>query len=81
MADERSFVVSAPDRLFVLDRTQGGTDETPEQTFKIAGSTGNIYTVKVTREPDCNCPDALKGNMCKHIVYVSGFPYSPKQVF
>jgi hypothetical protein len=32
--------------------------------------TGNIYQVKISKEPNCSCPDALNGNQCKHIVYV-----------
>ncbi|KAM5455649.1 hypothetical protein MaudCBS49596_001550 [Microsporum audouinii] len=57
-------------RLFVLKRTRGGTDEVPEEYIDIAGSTGNIYQVVIGKEPTCNCPDARKGNQCKHVVYV-----------
>lgn len=27
---------------------------------------GSVYTVKVGRHPSCSCPDAAKGNLCKH---------------
>jgi hypothetical protein len=37
----------------------------------IAGTTGNIYTIKIALVPTCSCPDSSKGNQCKHIVYVS----------
>lgn len=57
-------------RLFVLRRTRGGTEEVPEEYIDIAGSTGNIYQVVIGKEPSCTCPDAKKGNQCKHVVYV-----------
>ncbi|KAK2745923.1 hypothetical protein FQN55_005995 [Onygenales sp. PD_40] len=57
-------------RLFVVDRTRGGTEEVPEETVQIVGTTGNIYQVVIGKEPSCTCPDALKGNQCKHIIYV-----------
>ncbi|EGD93955.1 hypothetical protein TESG_01484 [Trichophyton tonsurans CBS 112818] len=55
-------------RLFVLRRTRGGTEEVPEEYIDIAGSTGNIYQVVIGKEPSCTCPDAKKGNQCKHVV-------------
>ena len=57
-------------RMFVIDRTRNGNKECPEETLTIAGSTGNLYTVTIARIPICNCPHALKGNQCKHVVYV-----------
>ena len=57
-------------RMFVIDRTPGGTSECPEETIAVAGTTGNIYDVHISRVPSCTCPDHLKGNQCKHIVYV-----------
>ncbi|KAG9598068.1 hypothetical protein KCV04_g7574, partial [Aureobasidium melanogenum] len=38
----------------------------------LAGSTGNIYTVKITHVPECTCPDFRVNNnpLCKHILYV-----------
>ncbi|EFQ98817.1 Znf1p [Nannizzia gypsea CBS 118893] len=55
-------------RLFVLQRTRGGTEEVPEEYIDIAGSTGNVYQVIIGKEPSCTCPDARKGNQCKHVV-------------
>ncbi|KZT50867.1 hypothetical protein CALCODRAFT_535222 [Calocera cornea HHB12733] len=55
-------------RFYLVDRERDG-DELRE-TFKVLGSTGNIYTVTVDKVPACNCPDALKGNHCKHILFV-----------
>jgi len=56
--------------MIVLDRERTGTHEHPEEIIHIAGSTGNVYVVTIGQIPTCNCPHALKGNQCKHIVYV-----------
>ncbi|KAJ7067074.1 hypothetical protein C8F01DRAFT_1120168, partial [Mycena amicta] len=53
-------------RFFMVDRERVG-DELKEE-FKVLGSTGNIYTVTIQHVPSCDCPDARKGNHCKHIV-------------
>ncbi|KAL8827706.1 MAG: hypothetical protein Q9170_006905 [Blastenia crenularia] len=57
-------------RMFVVGRTRGGTEEAPEEIVEIAGTTGNIYSITIGLEPSCTCPDNRKGNQCKHIVYV-----------
>ncbi|KAL2147118.1 hypothetical protein VTI28DRAFT_548 [Corynascus sepedonium] len=67
-------------RFYVLSRVRHQTDpsppsspsdlEEPFETVELTGSTGNIYTVTIARQPTCNCPHALKGNQCKHVVYV-----------
>ncbi|KAF2706036.1 hypothetical protein K504DRAFT_414181 [Pleomassaria siparia CBS 279.74] len=57
-------------RLTVLNRERGGTDEIPEETIIMAGSTGNVYKQKIGLVPSCDCPHAKKGNQCKHIIYV-----------
>lgn len=62
--------------MFVIDRTRGGTDEIPEETIDMAGTTGNIYSITINQVPSCTCPDNQKGNQCKHIVYVSPTPPS-----
>jgi uncharacterized Zn finger protein len=60
-------------RMFLIDRNRNlsadGTHE--EEVFDIAGTTGNIYQVTITKQPHCTCPDSGKGNQCKHIIYVS----------
>jgi hypothetical protein len=65
-------------RMFLIDRerksSRDGSHE--EEVFGIAGTTGNIYQVKIGKMPSCTCPDAKKGNQCKHIVYVSDFQHS-----
>ncbi|KAG5936603.1 hypothetical protein E4U59_004906 [Claviceps monticola] len=57
-------------RFYVLTRTRCDTDDCPGELFELAGSTGNVYTVKIDRMPSCSCPHALKGNQCKHIIYI-----------
>ncbi|KAE8310876.1 hypothetical protein BDV41DRAFT_566176 [Aspergillus transmontanensis] len=56
-------------RMFVLGHTVTGADDVPEMSFDIAGTTGNIYKIVIGKEPTCTCPDARKGNQCKHICY------------
>lgn len=36
----------------------------------MTGSTGNIYTVVVARQPTCDCPQGNEGKQCKHVIYV-----------
>ncbi|KAH8428826.1 RING finger protein [Aspergillus melleus] len=57
-------------RMFVVGKSVTGTDEAPEMTFSIVGTTGNIYKTTICKVPTCDCPDAQKGNQCKHICYV-----------
>ncbi|CRG85488.1 hypothetical protein PISL3812_02542 [Talaromyces islandicus] len=57
-------------KMFVLRRTRGGTAKVPEEKVDMVGTTGNLYTVTISSQPSCSCPDAKKGNQCKHIVYV-----------
>jgi hypothetical protein len=60
-------------RMFLIDRnrTTSADELYEEETFDVAGTTGNIYQVTISKVPTCSCPDALKGNQCKHIIYVS----------
>ncbi|KAM7184844.1 hypothetical protein V8F20_012044 [Naviculisporaceae sp. PSN 640] len=57
-------------RFYVLSRTRGGTAQEPEETVEMTGSTGNIYTVVVARQPTCDCPQGKEGKQCKHVVYI-----------
>ena len=57
-------------RMFVIDRSRGDTQGIPEETIDLAGTTGNVYRITICQSPSCTCPDSLKGNQCKHIVYV-----------
>ncbi|KAI5357449.1 Putative E3 ubiquitin-protein ligase Zswim2 [Septoria linicola] len=66
-------------RMFVIDRQRSlppadidpkSPDNHPTEEVSLAGTTGNIYQITISRVPSCNCPHARKGNQCKHIVYV-----------
>lgn len=58
-------------RMFALDRKRDESDrEHPTETISLAGTTGNVYTIMIDKIPSCNCPHAMKGNQCKHVVYV-----------
>ncbi|GAA5947933.1 hypothetical protein JCM3765_007035 [Sporobolomyces pararoseus] len=54
-------------RFFCVGRTR--TSEISEE-FKVLGSTGNVYTIRICNVPTCDCPDGQKGNHCKHILFV-----------
>ncbi|KAF7375337.1 hypothetical protein MSAN_00420800 [Mycena sanguinolenta] len=56
-------------RFFMVDRQR--IEGELKEEFKVLGSTGNIYTVTIQHKPSCDCPDAQKGNHCKHIVRYS----------
>ncbi|KAI0418978.1 hypothetical protein F5X98DRAFT_362697 [Xylaria grammica] len=72
----RRFRAKAPTSFDVVyqrateQRSRSGTSECPEEEIEITGSTGNIYKVHISQMPSCNCPHGLKGNQCKHIVFV-----------
>ncbi|KAF8163789.1 hypothetical protein B0H34DRAFT_650575 [Crassisporium funariophilum] len=55
-------------RIFMIDRTR--TPGALCEEFSVLGSTGNVYTVTIDHRPRCNCPDACKGNHCKHILFI-----------
>ncbi|KAK5204612.1 hypothetical protein LTR47_007398 [Exophiala xenobiotica] len=56
-------------RMVVLARRRVTENGAPSEHIDIVGSTGNVYEVVVCHTPTCTCPDALKGNECKHKVY------------
>ncbi|KAF8663994.1 hypothetical protein AX16_000845 [Volvariella volvacea WC 439] len=55
-------------RFFMIERQREAGKLSEE--FKVLGSTGNVYTVVIDHVPRCDCPDAMKGNHCKHILFV-----------
>lgn len=60
-------------RMFLIETKQlstVGSEGGPSQEFAVLGATGNVYTVVINRHPSCNCPDAQKGNLCKHVLFV-----------
>lgn len=54
-------------RFFMIDREREGNELL--ETFKVLGSTGNVYTIAICTHPSCDCPDGSKGNCCKHIIF------------
>ncbi|GFR45239.1 hypothetical protein Agub_g6637 [Astrephomene gubernaculifera] len=60
-------------RMFLVDSRQlapVGAPGGPAQEFHVLGATGNVYEVRVSRQPRCSCPDFRKGHLCKHILFV-----------
>ena len=55
-------------RFFLIDREK--QEGALSEKFLVLGSTGNVYTVMIKHVLSCDCPDALKGNHCKHILFV-----------
>ncbi|CCM05137.1 uncharacterized protein FIBRA_07345 [Fibroporia radiculosa] len=55
-------------RFYMVDRKRESNELREE--FSVLGSTGNVYSVIIDKRPSCNCPDATKGNHCKHILFV-----------
>ncbi|KAF9242084.1 hypothetical protein BU15DRAFT_44359 [Melanogaster broomeanus] len=55
-------------RFFMIDRRRN--DGELREEFSVLGSTGNVYTVVIDKTPSCSCPDATKGNHCKHILFI-----------
>ncbi|KAJ6611934.1 hypothetical protein B0H10DRAFT_1808509 [Mycena sp. CBHHK59/15] len=55
-------------RFFMVDRKRVPGELKEE--FQVLGSTGNVYTVTIQHKPSCDCPDARKGNHCKHILFI-----------
>ncbi|KAM3515411.1 hypothetical protein MY11210_000973 [Beauveria gryllotalpidicola] len=68
---ERIYQRATTERFFVLSRERyDAGDYCPQERFELAGTTGNVYTIRIGRELWCDCPHALKGNQCKHLVYI-----------
>lgn len=56
-------------RLYLIEERMIGSPPTGSE-FVVLGATGNVYSVKVEQRPSCTCPDAAKGNTCKHLLFV-----------
>ncbi|CAF0848286.1 unnamed protein product [Didymodactylos carnosus] len=56
-------------RLYLIAQTHTSDDEISRE-YKVLGQTGNVYDVVISRMPTCNCPDALRNSLCKHILFV-----------
>lgn len=63
-------------RMFLLSRNTtrtidyGGKQFEMASDFKVIGSTGNVYDVTIDSKVQCSCPDFIKGNLCKHVLFV-----------
>jgi plasmid maintenance system killer protein len=60
-------------RLFLIDASTVSTnlhEGGSSITLSVLGSTGNVYEVTIQKVPHCSCPDAAKGNLCKHLLFV-----------
>ncbi|KAI5252623.1 hypothetical protein E4T42_03276 [Aureobasidium subglaciale] len=66
-------------RMVVIDRRRANSNDCSHHASRcmseevdLAGSTGNVYTVKITHVPECTCPDFRinRNPQCKHILYV-----------
>eukprot|EP01138_Halocafeteria_seosinensis_P015393 gb/GECG01015710.1/.p1 GENE.gb/GECG01015710.1/~~gb/GECG01015710.1/.p1 ORF type:complete len:306 (+),score=38.70 gb/GECG01015710.1/:1-918(+) len=59
-------------RMFLLDEKMlhSTEDGHPYGHFVVLGSRGNAYDVTIDRLVSCQCPDFLKGNLCKHVIFV-----------
>ena len=60
-------------RLFLIESSTPSTCPQhggPCIKFSVLGSTGNVYEVTISKVPKCSCPDAAKGNLCKHLLFV-----------
>ncbi|RSH80431.1 uncharacterized protein EHS24_009009 [Apiotrichum porosum] len=59
-------------RMFMVDRIDASIGDERMEIFKVAGSTGNVYTITLgSTIMSCDCPDALKGNCpCKHLIFI-----------
>jgi len=61
------FLRALTQRLYLIHREKISPCE---MKFAVLGNTGNVYHVVINQLPKCNCPDNLKGNFCKHIIFV-----------
>ena len=69
MIDRRRNDGELREEFSVLGSTGNVSDPTTSFISRHLTST-QVYTVTIDRTPRCNCPDALKGNHCKHILFI-----------
>lgn len=60
------------DNIFLMESLPSRDDDGDlEKKFIVMGSTGNLYTVTISYEPDCTCPDhRINKKRCKHIYFI-----------
>ena len=59
------------DKLFLIEINEPEDDSLVQKEFLIEGTTGNVYTVTMKKQPKCTCPDyTMRKHRCKHIFFV-----------
>ena len=64
------------ERLYLVDQRDASTTSpsglvTRSHEFTVLGSTGNVYTVAISRTPSCTCVDFTdRSAICKHLLFV-----------
>jgi len=70
---------SVEHRLFLIGGRYPSSGELKESSpdeadldneFTVLGHSGNVYTIRLGNPHSCTCPDFMKGNVCKHILFV-----------
>ena len=54
-------------RMFLIESK---VENELQRSYKVLGSSGNVYDVIIGKLPSCTCPDFLRGNLCKHVIFV-----------
>lgn len=72
-------------KMFILSRLRSvehdchaNLTDCPFETLSIAGSKGNVYSIRISHRPTCTCPSAaglfikkgIEKPQCKHVIYV-----------
>jgi hypothetical protein len=56
--------------MYMIRHKVGGTQDIPQISFEVVGSTGNIYKTVIGKLPTCDCPDVrFRKTQCKHICF------------
>lgn len=59
------------DNIYLIESIQPEPYFPYERQYLIMGNSGNTYTVTISNQPTCTCPDyTTRGNRCKHIYFV-----------
>ncbi|CAB4415287.1 unnamed protein product [Rhizophagus irregularis] len=67
LLNRKRMIRAEQQRIYLIERNK--INDLREK-FVIVGPAGNVYTVTIAHLPDCNCPDFMKGFLCKHIFFV-----------
>eukprot|EP00592_Proboscia_alata_P018416 CAMPEP_0194416944 /NCGR_PEP_ID=MMETSP0176-20130528/15929_1 /TAXON_ID=216777 /ORGANISM="Proboscia alata, Strain PI-D3" /LENGTH=806 /DNA_ID=CAMNT_0039222517 /DNA_START=282 /DNA_END=2702 /DNA_ORIENTATION=- len=70
---ERLFLIQqTPDDVTNIESSIHPTYGGPTCSFAVleGGGATRLYNVQCCKIPTCDCPDYLKGNLCKHILFV-----------